>query len=142
MRFLMDTDHISVLQRPLSREFIPLNTRMRQYSRSDFAVSIASLHEQLLGANAVIARARTPSGLVLPYARLWDVFDSFKTSTVVPFDDAASQELRRLMALRIRIGAMDLRIAATAKANGLVLLTRNSRDFGRVPGLTIEDWLS
>jgi hypothetical protein len=48
------------------------------------AVSIASFHEQLLGANAIIARVRNPSGLVDPYARLWDVFDSFRKSTVLP----------------------------------------------------------
>jgi tRNA(fMet)-specific endonuclease VapC len=41
---------------------------------------------------------------------------------------------------RVRIGTMDLRIAAIALAQNLVVLTRNSKDFNQVPGLQIEDW--
>lgn len=38
------------------------------------------------------------------------------------------------------IGPADLIIAATARADGAVLLTHNSKEFSRVPGLQIEDW--
>jgi tRNA(fMet)-specific endonuclease VapC len=40
----------------------------------------------------------------------------------------------------IRIGTQDLKIAATALANRLPLVTGNRRDFAKVPGLVIEDW--
>lgn len=38
------------------------------------------------------------------------------------------------------IGGNDLLIAATAQANGLILVTHNTREFTRVAGLRVEDW--
>lgn len=38
------------------------------------------------------------------------------------------------------IGSMDLLIAAHALSLGVRLITHNVREFGRVPGLTVEDW--
>ena len=41
-----------------------------------------------------------------------------------------------------QIGPMDLRIASIVLANDMVLLTRNTVDFERIPGLRFEDWSS
>lgn len=43
---------------------------------------------------------------------------------------------------RLRIGTMDLKIAATALASEATLVTRNTVDFGKVLGLKMEDWSS
>jgi tRNA(fMet)-specific endonuclease VapC len=40
----------------------------------------------------------------------------------------------------IPIGPNDLMIAAIATAHDLVLITNNTREFGRLVGLEIEDW--
>lgn len=62
----------------------------------------------------------------------------------LPFDDAAAEEYGRvrahLAAAGQVIGPNDLMIAATALAHGLTVVTHNTAEFGRVPGLAVEDW--
>jgi tRNA(fMet)-specific endonuclease VapC len=62
----------------------------------------------------------------------------------LPFDDAAAElygKIRAdLTARGLMIGGNDLLIAAIAKANGCTLVTHNTAEFSRVPGLVIEDW--
>lgn len=41
-----------------------------------------------------------------------------------------------------RIGERDMLIAAHARSLDYTLVTNNTREFGRVPGLAIEDWLN
>lgn len=63
---------------------------------------------------------------------------------VLPFDDAAAAEYGKICAYLQRqgtpIGTMDMLIAGHAKAEGLVLVTNNVREFERVPDLEIENW--
>lgn len=63
---------------------------------------------------------------------------------VLPFDDAAASEYGKICAyLQKRgtpIGTMDMLIAGHAKAEGLILVTNNVREFERVPNLKIENW--
>ena len=71
---------------------------------------------------------------------LGQVFKSYGTTAILPFDAAAGAAFDSLTALRIRVGTMDLRIASIALSRGLTVLTRNLRDFRRVPGVIAEDW--
>jgi tRNA(fMet)-specific endonuclease VapC len=58
----------------------------------------------------------------------------------VDFDSAAAEAYDNLRRSRIRIGTMDLKIAAIVISLDATLLSRNQRDFRKVPGLKIEDW--
>jgi tRNA(fMet)-specific endonuclease VapC len=54
--------------------------------------------------------------------------------------DAAGQLRAKLRLLGTPIGEYDLLIAGSALANNLTVVTHNTREFSRVPGLQLEDW--
>ena len=139
--FLLDTDHLVILQRESEPEYGLLRAAMSRYAAGDFFLSIVSFHEQVLGANAFIARARTKESVIRGYQMLELCLIDFNRFRVLPFDEPAAAQFDVLRP-RVRIGAMDLRIAATALSHSLTVLTRNTVDFAKVPNLQIEDWLA
>ena len=70
----------------------------------------------------------------------------FAAFVSLPFDDDAAwhyADIRhQLEAAGNVIGPNDLKIAAICRATGLTLVTSNTAEFSRVPGLRIEDWTS
>lgn len=65
---------------------------------------------------------------------------------VLPFDTLAAMQagrIRGILATRGEpIGPYDALLAGHARSLGLVMVTNNVREFARVPGLEVEDWLS
>jgi tRNA(fMet)-specific endonuclease VapC len=59
---------------------------------------------------------------------------------VLSFTEPAVLRFEKLRSQRLNIGMMDLRIAAVALESGRTVVTRNQRDFGRVPRLATVDW--
>lgn len=66
--------------------------------------------------------------------------------TVLPFDEPADHHYADIRAVLERagtpIGSHDLFIAAHARSRGMTLVTHNMREFERVPGLRVQDWLT
>jgi tRNA(fMet)-specific endonuclease VapC len=74
------------------------------------------------------------------YALLVEAVELFVQLPIVPFDQASEDQFQQLWAMRLRIGTNDLKIGAFALAHSLMVLTRNRRDFARIPGLVLDDW--
>jgi tRNA(fMet)-specific endonuclease VapC len=134
VKYLLDTDHISFLQQRRGIEFTHLMARMGQHTPADFALSVVSLHEQVLGAHSFINRAQTNTDIIRGYTLLSEILEGFAKAPVLPFDGEAIAVFDGLRGQRVRISTMDLRIAVIAVSRNLVLLTRNVGDFSKVPG--------
>src|SRR4051794_20511826 len=108
MKFLLDTDHISILQKQSGPEYAALMTRIGQVTKVDLAFCVISFHEQVLGCHTYVAQARTSADLVRGYRMFDRILTAFAAALVLPFDTAASTEFDGLVAQRVRIATMDL----------------------------------
>jgi tRNA(fMet)-specific endonuclease VapC len=139
--YILDTDHISLLESlSTSPEAQRLRFRLARLKPEERITTIITFEEQVRGWMSFLAQARSLTQQVAAYRRLKGVLDRYLKITVLEFDEAAAAEFERLKQARIRIGTMDLKIAAIALAHDATVLTRNIGDFGRVPGLRVEDW--
>ena len=75
------------------------------------------------------------------YERLHACLDSLHRLAILPFDREAALIFQELDRRRLRVGTMDLKIAAICIAHDATLLSRNLVDFEKVPGLRVENWL-
>jgi tRNA(fMet)-specific endonuclease VapC len=137
--YLLDTDHLSLLERNAPASF-PLQERLDAIPAREIATTIITYEEQMRGWLARAAQASSIERMLTAYARLQTHVETFRGIPVVAFDEQAGVEFERLRQARIRIGTMDLKIAAIVLANNAILLSRNRVGFGKVPGLRVEDW--
>lgn len=108
--------------------------RFRQKSPASLRMSSVVRAELTFGARN---STRAAENLRLVEA-FWEPFVS------LPFDDGGAEHYGSIRADLKRqgrlIGSNDLLIAATALAHNVTLVTHNTREFERVPGLKLEDW--
>ncbi len=138
--FLLDSDHLSLLQRQRGEAYQHLAVRLQRISESDLYIPIIAFHERVKGWNAYLAKATTESDVIFAYGKFRETLADFASVQLVDYLETASRVYQGLLKKRIRVGTMDLRIAAIAIASDFTLLTSNTVDFERVPGLRFEDW--
>lgn len=134
--YILDTDTLSLLQHGHPK----VSQECAARHPSDLAITVISVEEQLSGWYTLLRKARRPEDLARAYQRLVDTVRTMARLTILPFTIPAIARYQQLIRLRLKVGRMDLRIAASVLEHGGTLVTRNTRDFGRVPGLVIEDW--
>ena len=140
MLVLLDTDHLSVLEREEQPACDRLLDRLDRLHADDIATTIVSFHEQMQGSLVYLKRSRTPDQVVVAYLKLETIWRWFLKVNVVSFDALAQMRFLELKPRCPRVRTMDLRIASIALVTDSTLLTRNLRDFNQVPGLSVEDW--
>lgn len=132
--YILDTDHVTLHQ----HNHPQVVAKMRTCAPDELAITVVTVEEQIRGRLAQIGRPG--ANLSVAYDQLRATVEYFCDLTILPFDAEAQQQFQQLRAQKIRIGTLDLRIAAIALSRDAVLLTRNRSDFEQVPGLKLEDW--
>jgi tRNA(fMet)-specific endonuclease VapC len=136
LRFLFDTDHLTLYQ----HRHPQVLQRMVLQPADAVGLSVVTVEESLRGRLAALSQARDGTRRIVRYRHLLESLDLLSQFPLVPYDQGSENHFQHLRSLRLKVGTQDLKIAAIALANNLVLLTRNRRDFGRIPGVRIDDW--
>jgi tRNA(fMet)-specific endonuclease VapC len=139
---ILDTDHLSVLERREQPAVEHLRSRLAECPASEVMTTVISYEEQMRGWMASIAPARSMAQQITAYSRLLSHLDNYRRMPVLGFDEGAATEFQRLRRRHRRLGTMDLKIAAIVLSHEATLLSRNLGDFGQIPNLQVEDWTS
>jgi tRNA(fMet)-specific endonuclease VapC len=137
---VLDTDVLTIIQRRAGPAYHALRERLRAALPEPVGVTIVTLEEQTRGWLAWIAGAKTLEHQIEAYARFHGLVKDYQTHQVLDFDSLAAGEYQQLRLAKLRIGTMDLKIASIVLAHDALLLSRNLRDFQKVPNLKVEDW--
>jgi tRNA(fMet)-specific endonuclease VapC len=134
--WILDTDHISLFQ----REHPQVVARLSHINPNHRAVTIITVEEQIKGRLKVINDAKTVDSLGKAYVNFRKTLEFFNIIHVLDFDQEACNYYTELKPQKIRIGTQDLKIASIVLSQQAILVTRNRKDFEKIPNLLIEDW--
>lgn len=131
---MFDTNAISALVHQ-RRGYERIAARIERLDYGERLLSAITLSEL----QTMVEKAGDPSA---KGARVWRIVMNFR---IVDFDEEAARHAGRIRAQLeprgIKIGPLDTLIAAHALAHRAILVTDNVREFGRVDGLKLKNWI-
>ena len=138
---ILDTDHLVEYQKGTSPEAQRLKQRLDEVDEP-FGTTIITEEEVMRGWLAAIRRTPDPFRQINAYSKLRQLFRAFATWDVLGWTSDSAAQFKSLKAAKTRVGTMDLKIASIALSSDATLLSHNLRNFQKVPGLRVADWLS
>ncbi len=140
MFVVLDTNHFAemvhntVLGERLKERFVK--------SRAEVFATVISAQEIAEGWCAFIRKQKAGSAKQIHgYRQFQHSLQLLMEFTLLAFDEQAAEIFRKLRKDQPQAGTQDLKIAAVCLAHDATILTRNTVDFQKVPGLRVENWL-
>jgi tRNA(fMet)-specific endonuclease VapC len=134
--YLLDTSTLTLLQRGHPQVTAALTT----HSGDIVGVTSVTVDESLGGWYSLLRKAKTAADEARAHALLADAVGLLGRFPIFPLTEPALDRFNTLVRLKLNVGRMDLRIAALALETGATVVTNNTVDFERVPGLIWVDW--
>lgn len=134
--YVFDTDTLTLYRQghpAISRNVI-------LHLADELATTVINVEEQLSGWFTMLRRVKQPPDEARAYQEMADSVQLLATFIILPYSVAAIVKYEQLLAMKLNVRKMDLRIAAVVLEHQGILVTRNLRDFQRIPGLVVEDW--
>ena len=133
MKYLLDTNICIYI---MNRRPLNVIRKFKEYDIGDIGVSSITVSELYYGAQ----KSNRPE------KNLQRLFDFLLPFEILSYDEIAASAYGSLRAALERrgelIGPLDMLIAAHALSQNLILVSNNVREFQRVPGLRIENWVT
>jgi tRNA(fMet)-specific endonuclease VapC len=134
--YVLDTDIMTLYQHAHPR----VVQHVLAHNVAQLSIAVISIEEELTGWYTKLRQVRKRDQLARVYQRLSEAVPFFARFQILSFPEPAIVRYESLRVAHRSVGKNDLRIAAIALEHGAIVVTRNSRDFKQVAGLTIEDW--
>jgi tRNA(fMet)-specific endonuclease VapC len=136
--YVFDTDSLSLY----SRGHAGLCARTDAHPFYELAITVITVEEEVSGWYRLLRKVRLAEEQARVYQRLAEAIPLLVRWRILSMTHAAIMRYDGLKKLKLNVRKMDLRIAAVVLEYEGILVTRNLRDFQRVPNLAIEDWVS
>lgn len=132
MRYLLDTNICSYI---LKNRPVSVKLKFDEVGAEQLCISSVVLAELYYGA------ARHPKSVIIRK----EIDDFVSRLLVVAWDEQAANHYGAIRATLEKagtpVGAMDMMIAAHARSMGAALVTNNQREFERIDGLVVQNWV-
>jgi tRNA(fMet)-specific endonuclease VapC len=134
--FVLDTDILALLQRGDAN----VVSRASKCAPAEIAVTVITVDEQLRGWFTLVRRAKTPRQIAFAYDQLALSVSDLARIRILSYSETAIARFNGLCKSKLSVRGNDLRIASIALEYNATVVTRNTRDFSAIPGLSLEDW--
>ena len=137
--YILDTDVVTLFFHHRDQQPV-LVSRILATPPERLWISVITAEEMIQGAFKLIRRDQRRGKGTGGYALLTKILQDIPSFQILPFGDQADLIYKAMPAAVRRLGSADCRIAASAIAHGYTVITRNTRDFGQIPNVKLEDW--